>query len=639
MTISSETTKQTFLGNGAQSVFTYTFLLPTAAQYTLHYVDAAGAISLVSQADYTVSGIGVATGGSLTYLRGGSPIASGTSITLVRAVPYTQTTELNNQGAYYPTVIEQALDRLDMQVQQLYATSRLSFKAPVTNANVADVPTASERADSWAYWDADGNLTSTTTAWPGSPALILEITGGQTIEAQPTGNPVDTLSSFTVTGETVSEVEREFLVSIGFISNKGEAAASPERDKVALYVGMIADDGTGDAWSFNTVNSLFPGATAYNAFGYELDFNNLNGHRGDTPGAAGLAAPVSYGLAITGANSFRNTAAILLTGTTGSWNRGIVTTGVIAQSVFQDFGIPERFLDLRGTYDTAIDISTANATVAMALAADSPIKGGGVHLLSFSSGTNVVLMGESGVSFNVEGDDFSPLTNNATSLGISGQRWSEVYAVNGTINTSDVRQKNSIKRMEKKGGMTRLLREVEPITFKFNEGGATIETVTEQKLLPVYEEVAVEVEESVLGQDGKARMVKTPRVEKRRVMDSFPVVDENGFQIIDWTKPVKDKTGRIIRGPQPVPRVKKVPRLDYQTVVVKRAVSRPGVREHYGFAAEDFKGAFEKLGFGDFGGYVKGQDGIEGLRDHQITALLWQIVREMDARIVELEYA
>jgi hypothetical protein len=348
---------------------------------------------------------------------------------------------------------------------------------------------------------------------------------------------------------------------------------------------------------------------------------------------------VSYGLAITGANSFRNTAAILLTGTTGSWNRGIVTTGVIAQSVFQDFGIPERFLDLRGTYDTAIDISTANATVAMALAADSPIKGGGVHLLSFSSGTNVVLMGESGVSFNVEGDDFSPLTNNATSLGISGQRWSEVYAVNGTINTSDVRQKNSIKRMEKKGGMTRLLREVEPITFKFNEGGATIETVTEQKLLPVYEEVAVEVEESVLGQDGKARMVKTPRVEKRRVMDSFPVVDENGFQIIDWTKPVKDKTGRIIRGPQPVPRVKKVPRLDYQTVVVKRAVSRPGVREHYGFAAEDFKGAFEKLGFGDFGGYVKGQDGIEGLRDHQITALLWQIVREMDARIVELEYA
>jgi len=188
MTISSETTKQTFLGNGAQSVFTYTFLLPTAAQYTLHYVDAAGAISLVSQADYTVSGIGVATGGSLTYLRGGSPIANGTSITLVRAVPYTQTTELNNQGAYYPSVIESALDRLDMQIQQLWATSRLSFKAPVTNANVADVPTADSRASSWAYWDEDGNLTSTTTAWPGGASQTIQITGGQTLNHEPTGN-------------------------------------------------------------------------------------------------------------------------------------------------------------------------------------------------------------------------------------------------------------------------------------------------------------------------------------------------------------------------------------------------------------------------------------------------------------------
>lgn len=640
MTISSETTKQTFLGNGAQSVFTYTFLLPTAAQYTLHYVDADGVISLVSQADYTVSGIGSPSGGSLTYLRGGSPIGNGTSITLVRALPYTQTTELNNQGAFYPGVVEAALDRLNMQVQQLYAISRLSFKAPVTNANVADVPTTGDRASSWAYWDASGNLSSTSLIWPGSPAPTLQITGGQTINQQPTGNPVDTLSSFTVTGETVSEVEREFLVSIGFVSNKGEAAASPERDKVALYVGMIADAGTGDAWSFNTVNSLFPGGTAYNAFGYELDLNNLNGHRGDTPGAAGLAAPVSYGLAITGFNAFRNTAALLLTGTAGSYNRGIVMTGAIEQSAIQDFGIPERFLDLRGSYDIGIDMTDAACSIsAMALPVNTAIQSDGLHMLSYLDGTGVVLIGESGASVNVDTDDLSPLEDNTTSLGLSGQRWTEVYAVNGTINTSDIRQKNSIKRMKQKGDMTRLLREVQPITFKFNTGGATVETVTEQQLLPLYEDVAVEVEEAVLGEDGKARMVKMPRVEKRRVMDSFPVVDENGFQIIDWTKPVKDKAGNIIRGPQPVPRLKRVPRMAMQDVQVKRTVSRAGVREHYGFAAEDFKDAFDKLGLGDFGGYVRGENDIEGLRDHQITALLWQIVRELDARVVELEDA
>ncbi len=637
MTISSDTTKVTVLGNGAQSVFTYSFLLPTAGQYALYYTNLTGDISLISQANYSVSGVGNPNGGTFTYLPGGAPIASGTSLTFVRNIPYTQTTELGNQGAYYPQVVEAALDRLDMQIQQLKTLSGLSFKAPITNSAVADVPTAADRANGWAFWDGSGNLTSTTSAYPGGTSGSLLIDGNQTLQADPVANPVNTFSSAIITGETTQDNAREFLVSIGFVSNRGAAAASPERDKVALYVGTIADSGTGDAWSFNTVMSMFPGASAYSAYGYELDFNNLNGNRGATPGVGGLAAPVSYGLGISGFSTSTNTAAVLLTGTSGMWNRGIVTTDAVGQSVMQDFGTPERFLDLRGTYDIGIDMSAAVATIGMALAADAPITGDGVHMLSFSSGTNVVLMGESGVSFNVQGDDFSPFTNNATSLGISGQRYSEVYAVNGTINTSDVRQKNSIKKLAKKGNMTALLREVQPITFKFNSGGATTETVTEQKMLPVYETVDVEVEDTVVGEDGKARVVKRQTTERRRVLDVVPVVGDDGQQLVDWTKPVRSRDGVILRDAQPVPRIKRVPRMAMQDVEVKRVVPREGVREHYGFAAEDFKAAFEKLGFGDFGGYVRGADGVEGLRDHQITAVLWQVVRELDARVQKLE--
>lgn len=40
-----------------------------------------------------------------------------------------------------------------------------------------------------------------------------------------------------------------------------------------------------------------------------------------------------------------------------------------------------------------------------------------------------------------------PATNNTTSLGVSGARWTEVFAVNGTINTSDARLKEQIREL------------------------------------------------------------------------------------------------------------------------------------------------------------------------------------------------
>lgn len=639
MTISSETTKQTFQGNGVQTVFNYTFLLPTTAQYDLYYTDAAGAIELVSQVNYTLTGIGNAAGGTLTYTRGGNPIAANTSLTLARDVPYTQTTDLNNQGAYYPEVIESALDRLEMQIQQLFTLSRLSFKAPITNDAVADVPTEADRASGWAYWDADGNLTSTTDEWPGGTANHLEITGDQTLVALPVGNAVTTYSSFILTGETEQDDEREFLASIGFVSNRGAAAASPERDKVAMYVGMVAASGTGDAWSLNTVLTMDAGASAYNALGYELDFNNLNGHRGDTAGAGGLAAPVAYGLAVTGVAAYRSTSGLLISGSTNMWNRGITIFQAVQASI-QDWSASDAMLDLRGVYDAGINLvngtyqavsgyeQAVNMDYGQAFVADGTDRLLGAHP---SEG---VVLGDSGVTVTVYGPQLAPGTDNATSLGAPGQRWTEVYAANGTINTSDARQKNSIKPM---APMTDVLRAIEPVTFKFNNGGATREKIKVRRLMPVYEEVEAEVERTVPDENGRARVVKTVERTKQRVRDTVPVLGEDGLQIIDWTKPMVDKHGRVVRESEPVPRVLHVPRLEMQEVEETRVAAKAGKRPHYGFLASDFKAVFERLGLGDFGGYVRSEDGIEGLRDHQITALLWQVVRELDQRLQEVE--
>lgn len=72
-----------------------------------------GTLSLTT--DYTVSGAGSATGGSIT-LTGG---ASTGTITITRIVPLTQPTNFRAQGSFVPSAHENAFDRTTMQIQQL----------------------------------------------------------------------------------------------------------------------------------------------------------------------------------------------------------------------------------------------------------------------------------------------------------------------------------------------------------------------------------------------------------------------------------------------------------------------------------------------------------------------------------------
>lgn len=61
--------------------------------------------------------------------------------------------------------------------------------------------------------------------------------------------------------------------------------------------------------------------------------------------------------------------------------------------------------------------------------------------LSFSDGTNSANLAfrvGTGLGTNM---DFAPLTNDAYDLGTSSYKWDDVYATNGTIQTSDAREK------------------------------------------------------------------------------------------------------------------------------------------------------------------------------------------------------
>lgn len=158
MTISTTSNTVIAQGNGLTTFFDFTFPVPLASELSVYFTDLNGTITLLSPSSYSTTGIGTANGGSVTYPLSGSPIPSGTSLTIQRVVPYQQLTDLVNQSGYYPNVVENALDYLTMQTQQLAQLSQLALKVPLssTPANLT-LPSAITRANTVVGFDSNGN--------------------------------------------------------------------------------------------------------------------------------------------------------------------------------------------------------------------------------------------------------------------------------------------------------------------------------------------------------------------------------------------------------------------------------------------------------------------------------------------------
>jgi len=86
---------------------------------------------------------------------------------------------------------------------------------------------------------------------------------------------------------------------------------------------------------------------------------------------------------------------------------------------------------------------------------------------------------------------FAPARNNENSLGINGQGWSEVFATNGTINTSDAREKKNIEELDY--GMETLMK-LKPVSYEWKDDvsnhGIKLGFIA-QDLLEVVPEVVV----------------------------------------------------------------------------------------------------------------------------------------------------
>ncbi len=152
MTISSEINRSgPYSGDGVTTDFEYKFKILEPQHLQVIRTDVSGTDSiLVLDADYTVTGTGNDGGGSAVIVP--AP-ADGSRITLLLDVPFTQETDLENQGAYYAETVEQALDLVVMRLQQLKeraaraVTIPPSFDSATIDKLIADVLALSGKGD------------------------------------------------------------------------------------------------------------------------------------------------------------------------------------------------------------------------------------------------------------------------------------------------------------------------------------------------------------------------------------------------------------------------------------------------------------------------------------------------------------
>lgn len=112
MTVSTTTARDSYTATNGQTVFPYTFRILDDEHLAVYVDDVLQTLT----SDYTVSGVGDAGGGNVTFVSG---LAGGESVVILRDVPIEQQIDYTPFDPFPAETHEQGLDYLTMVAQQL----------------------------------------------------------------------------------------------------------------------------------------------------------------------------------------------------------------------------------------------------------------------------------------------------------------------------------------------------------------------------------------------------------------------------------------------------------------------------------------------------------------------------------------
>jgi hypothetical protein len=167
MTISSEISKVTYLGDGATATFPIPFYFLANDEVKVIYTGEDATETVWSEGThYALTGAGLPAGGTMTVSIAPSDFTpeSGTSLTIKRDLDLVQETDYPEGGQFPASAHEQALDRIVMLLQQMNEEVARALKIPTSDVVGTDVETSSAaiRAQKVVCYDDDGNLTEST---------------------------------------------------------------------------------------------------------------------------------------------------------------------------------------------------------------------------------------------------------------------------------------------------------------------------------------------------------------------------------------------------------------------------------------------------------------------------------------------
>ncbi len=133
-----------FAGNGATTSFPFAFKVFAPADVKVVVANSAGVETVLAlNSDYSVSlnaNQDTSPGGVVTYPLRGSPLPSGSVLSIIGNISYDQPLDLPSGGNFSPLALENQLDRTTMQIQQLREEmDRTAKLSPTSSESVEDL--------------------------------------------------------------------------------------------------------------------------------------------------------------------------------------------------------------------------------------------------------------------------------------------------------------------------------------------------------------------------------------------------------------------------------------------------------------------------------------------------------------------
>ena len=121
---------------GSTGTFTFAYDFKVLDQshlvVTVTTTSTGAAVTKSITTDYTVTGVGTDSGGNVTFVAGKAPLSTET-VTITRAVPLTQLTDLQNRGGVQPNVLEESFDKLTQITQDTKEVQARTLRFPVAS--------------------------------------------------------------------------------------------------------------------------------------------------------------------------------------------------------------------------------------------------------------------------------------------------------------------------------------------------------------------------------------------------------------------------------------------------------------------------------------------------------------------------